>query len=321
MDNSPRDTCFCGGSLAPVEDCLGTPVRRCRKCGYMVSLVDYSREELLAVYAGESHETTFQGQTDGSDTRFGALISRLRGVFARDRVQRALGRLPKGHRNVLDFGCGQGFLLDAVSHLRERGVGIEICEESARTARAKGHEVNLDLVSLSAHAPRADMVFSVHVLEHIPDIERVLANLHSRLADTARFHFEVPNFGSLQARLFNCCWLHTEAGLHIHHFTRDAFLSLLQRNGYDVESFTYRSFEQGVAGWLQSLYNMFFPYNRFFRAWILNRPLRDKLRAWPELLLAPLALTLSVLLYLAETRILGKGPVLLAEGRIAKRPR
>jgi SAM-dependent methyltransferase len=219
---------------------------------------------------------------------------------------------------VLDFGCGEGFLLDAVRRLGHRGVGVEICATSARTAREKGHDVRFALDDLAPLAGTLDAAFAIHVLEHVPDVEETLGALAALLAPGGRFHFEVPNAASLQARIFGRRWLHLEADLHVHHFTPESFSALLSRHGFVAARTSRRSLEQGVAGWLQSFYNLFFPYNRFFRAFILNRPWQDKARALPELALLPLVLPLALLGHLVETRLCGNGAVLLVEGRLER---
>jgi SAM-dependent methyltransferase len=216
-------------------------------------------------------------------------------------------------RKILDFGCGQGYYLDALKHYGYVCKGIEIAPESARFAQEKGHEVSLD--SLSYPDSYFDCVVSIHVFEHIEDLSSLLPELKRMLKSGAFFHFEVPNFDSLQARLFPFKWFHADMGIHYHHFTPRSFKGLLQSNGFRVSSIEFGSFEQGIMGWAQSIYNKAFPYNRFYRMFLWNRTLKDNISAWPELLLLPIVFPISFLLYLVE-RLAGNGPVIRVEGAV-----
>jgi hypothetical protein len=63
------------------------------------------------------------------------------------------------------------------------------------------------------------------------------------------------------------------------------------------------------------LFNLVFPYNRFFRNVILNRPLADKLHCLPELLLLPAVVAICMPLLVIEA-LAGRGAVLRVEGHV-----
>lgn len=305
--NSIPPRCFCGGSLEPAPGPAGIAALRCASCGYLRTELTSPQSSRAGLHEGE-HPSAYQGP---QGRRFTAGIGRIRQWCADFRVGHSLvGEAAKGSR-ALDLGCGQGFYLNA---LRKRGYetfGVELSELTARRAASQGHVVRH---SLPDYAERSfDAAVSIHVLEHIEPIAAVLAELSTRLKPGARVHVEVPNAASWQARLFGYRWLHREAGLHVHHFTAPALRALLENSGIRVDRTSTYSFEHGLTGWLQSLYNLVFPYNRFFRVVILNQPLRQKLRAWPELLLAPLAGALALAAFVAES-LAGRGAVIRMEG-------
>lgn len=302
--------CFCGQPLSAGPDLPGIDAVHCPGCGYWHTTFRVGNDR-QALQSG-AHETAFQGQ-DGR--RFGSVVGTVRALCARFRARRARLSAPAGTAtHVVDFGCGQGYFLDALRDTGHRCSGIEISEITARTAMAKGHAVAHSLDALAGD--RANAVASVHVLEHLPDPDAILAALRQQLPADARVYFEVPNFGSLQAVWFRERWLHCEAGLHVHHFTPASFAGLLARHGVAVEDVGTYSFEHGLLGWVQSLLNLAFPYNRFFRRVVLNRPLADKLTCWPELLLMPLLVPLGLVL-LAGEAALGRGAVLRVRGRFS----
>ena len=72
----------------------------------------------------------------------------------------------------------------------------------------------------------------------------------------------VPNFGSLQARLFGRHWFHLDLPRHTHHFRADTLRRCLERCGFDVETTITRSAEQDTYGFVQSLLNKLLPSAR-----------------------------------------------------------
>lgn len=305
---APVCFCDCDVALAPYRLADGLEAWTCPCCGYMKTLDQVHGGDRVQVQ--EQHPGADQG-VDGR--RFGSLIGRVRAACAQFRVRRALFAR-QGRVRILDFGCGQGYFLDALRACGHRCVGVEISDRTGRVAATKGHRVltALDVLDDASFAA----VASVHVIEHLPDPAAILAGLRRVLTPDARFYFEVPNYASWQARLFRTRWLHCEPGLHVHHFTRPALTGLLERQGYQVERVQTYSFEHGLLGWVQSLYNLVFPYNRFFRHVILNRPWREKLRCWPELLLFPWLLWPALLLFVCEAAA-GQEAVLRVEGRVS----
>lgn len=304
-------TCFCGAMLSKPTVGAGDDVcvQRCPACAYWrSSYCDAPDRRDLQ----QEHPSAFQGQ-GREGRRFGSLISAVRAWCARYRVRHAL-LSADGPTQVIDFGCGQGYFLDALRASGHHCLGIEISETTGRQAMAKGHAVLRSLDALPDHSYAAAV--SVHVIEHLPEPDEILAALRRVLRPHACFYFEVPNAHSWQARLFGRLWLHCEAGLHVHHFTRPALAGLLAAHGYKAERIGTYSFEHGLLGWVQSFFNLIFPYNRFFRNVILNRSLADKLRCWPELLLLPVAVALCLPLLVAEA-IAGRGAVLRVEGHVS----
>ena len=301
--------CYCGCDK-PLQQCLmpeGISAGICLCCGYMKTLGETAGDR---IQVQEQHPGAFQGD-DGK--RFGSFIGGVRAICARYRVRRAqLGEPGKGQ--VLDFGCGQGYFLDALGACGYRSVGVEISELTSRVAASKGHQVARSVDQLPGASISA--LVSVHVLEHLPSPEAMLAEVRRVLVPNARVYLEVPNFRSWQARVYGARWLHCEPGLHVHHFSQAAFAEMLASQGILIESWQTYSFEHGLLGWVQSLYNLLFPYNRFFRFVVLNRPLRDKVRSWPEMLLFPLVFPVGLALFLLES-MAGKGAVLRIRGRFA----
>lgn len=307
----PSLHCPCGGPLLAGATAVDYDELVCPRCAYRRT--EFKRAPDRRTIQEGGSESAFQGD---AGRRFSRLADWLRGWSARHRAGRRLfgGARP---RHIIDFGCGQGFLLDALKANGHVAVGLEISETTAAAAKSRGHHVVTALDALPAQD--FDLLTSIHVLEHIPDPASCLTALRAHLTTDASFHVEVPNIASLQARLFGHRWLHFEPGLHVHHFSPTAFRRLLQGAGYAVTCVETTSLEHGLSGWVQSLLNLAFPYNRLFRRVALNRGGRAALSCWPEFLLLPVVLPLALLGHLVESA-LGRGAVIRCEGRLASVP-
>ena len=101
-----------------------------------------------------------------------ALIGRFHGELAR--VVRELGPA-----DILDVGCGEGYVLGA---LREEGIrcplhGIDFSADAIGSARSRVPDATFevgDALALAEAGRRYDLVLMTEVLEHIPEPARML---------------------------------------------------------------------------------------------------------------------------------------------------
>lgn len=104
--------------------------------------------------------------------------------FLRRVAELVVARSPRG---ILEVGCGEGFVLQA---LRDAGVrcpmrGIDFSESAIAEARERVPDATFDVqdaVELAQSGERYDLVLMIEVLEHLPDPKRMLSVL-SRLAE------------------------------------------------------------------------------------------------------------------------------------------
>lgn len=91
--------------------------------------------------------------------------------------------------NVLDFGCGGGFLLRNVVAKHKRG--FEINKNARDYAVENGLEVTDNLSTIPDSW--ADIIISNHVLEHTDNPLEVLISLFAKLKNTGKIVFIVPH--------------------------------------------------------------------------------------------------------------------------------
>jgi len=76
--------------------------------------------------------------------------------------------IPQGMKNVLDIGCGQGFLRDEFEEMNIKWEGLTIGEDYHRCREAGLPVYNLDMTFTDLPDKSYDLLFARHVLEHSP---------------------------------------------------------------------------------------------------------------------------------------------------------
>ncbi|MFN8008916.1 MAG: methyltransferase domain-containing protein [Terriglobia bacterium] len=161
-------------------------------------------------------------------------------------------------RPVLDLGCGEGLFAQSV-FTESLEAGIDPNPRELERAQIYGRYVQL--IQCSGNAiPMPDnsfkTIFSNSVLEHIPDLEPVLREVHRLLAPGGRFYLTVPSdqfdaftvgnqvltqlgllrYATQFRSWFNSFWR------HYHFYSLDQWKNLLRRNGFEVvQAYRYNS--------------------------------------------------------------------------------
>ena len=173
------------GSVRDVPD-IG--IQECCACGLVTLTSQDHIGETFYQRSGMHGETlpsiqSWLSETDADDERrFNMLRSALPG------------------RRLLDFGAGAcGFLLKAKT-LAAEVVGVE---PEARVIEAWKGKLNIapDLGNVSA---KFDIVTAFHVVEHLVDPRKVLADLGKMLSPRGRLIVEVPSSDDALLTLYDC---------------------------------------------------------------------------------------------------------------------
>ena len=78
---------------------------------------------------------------------------------------------------VLDLGCGRGYWMEQLAQRRLRAVGVEYEVDRAAEAAAHGPAVSGDAARLPLADASVGLVWSIHVLHHLREPTRVLAEV------------------------------------------------------------------------------------------------------------------------------------------------
>jgi glycosyltransferase involved in cell wall biosynthesis len=172
-------------------------------------------------------------------------------------------RIVGTERQVLDIGCGEGFLAERLRHNRNEVTGIDALGAPRLRHVFRDYFVadltrGLADVAEGLADCRFDDVLLADVLEHLSDPGRLLDDCRPYLRGTGRLIVSLPNVANLYIRLqlLRGRFDYTPRGIldatHLRFFTRETGRALLERHGYRViqERSTVIPFELalGVSG-------------------------------------------------------------------------
>ncbi|MDX6646082.1 MAG: hypothetical protein QOK40_1809 [Miltoncostaeaceae bacterium] len=204
--------------------------------------------------------------------------------------------------DLIDLGAGAGARAAAAAAAGYRVVAVEPDPaEAARARNALGAAVRVVAAELgdagAAGLAPVDAVLAWHVLEHVPDIDRTLADAIAILRPGGVLVAAVPNPGGAEARAFGGRWHGWEPARHRWHLTRGALARALAAAGFEAVEASAR------GGWR-------YPASLAFS---IAPGLDPQVR--PERFRAGRALAAGMIPAAALARGIGLGPQLVASAR------
>lgn len=226
---------------------------RCRTCGVGFTRPKLSGAELAAYYPREYYSLDDNVNLERALRRHN-----------RARVQR-IKRFINGGK-LLDIGAGTGMFLKAA---RESGFEVHGLEISGEAARFGRDTWRLDIRTGDLHATTLpantyDVVTLGHVFEHLPEPRAAAQRLYSVLKPGGLVVIAVPNFDSIQARLFRAAWFHLDIPRHLFHYTPSVMERIMTNTGFKILDLNFFSRQHNWAGILGSVMELSRPGESFF---------------------------------------------------------
>jgi len=154
-------------------------------------------------------------------------------------------RMAGSNHEVLDVGCGEGFLAEELQKQGNRITGIDALR-SAKNLEAFEQYFSADLdrgiqpVIDELRGKRFDRVLLLDVLEHLKHPEQLLGQCHQALGPDGLLVVSVPNVANISVRLMLLLgrFDYAERGIldktHLRFFTRKTARRLMEENGYSI---------------------------------------------------------------------------------------
>lgn len=239
-------SCGCRDSHLVEKKYVVTSLRRCCSCGLMYRSPTDSEAESFAYYQ-EEYES---GMT--TDVPVDAELSKLldsdfKGTpknFDRYiQVLNAIG-IPASAK-LLDFGCSWGYGTWQLQQAGYNAIGFELSGSRAGFAREK---MGIDVLNGIDDVPDGlDIVFTAHVLEHIPQLQKTLERIFSWLRPGGLLVGITPNGSSKYRTEESASWSRSWGQKHPLLLDDVYWRNYLRDNSYYIG--TRLDDEQGLGDW------------------------------------------------------------------------
>ena len=215
---------ICGGTTAPLGEKRGYALSRCGGCGFAFCDPMPSREQLTALYREES---------DIAVDSYPKSPSRFRRAFIK---AIKFAWLIRGH-DVIDVGCGGGFVAEAMRRVGGSSVGIDVSENSIAYAKRRFPKCEFAAATLEEFARRGrtfDFIYCSEVIEHVPDLDSFVAALAQICRRGGKLFVTTPNIGHWRVPKDILSWDVVDPPRHVRYFTYASLRILLERYGFVI---------------------------------------------------------------------------------------
>jgi 2-polyprenyl-3-methyl-5-hydroxy-6-metoxy-1,4-benzoquinol methylase len=177
----------------------------------------------------ESH--SYISHTDANKTLIDKLYQGVKKYSLLKKV-RLISKYSSEEKTLLDVGAGTGDFLLRAKKSGWAVQGVEPNHDARLRAEEKGLGLNTRLHSLPNK--KFAVITLWHVLEHLPNLEKQIENLVSRLTEKGTLVIAVPNYKSYDAEHYGPHWAAFDVPRHLWHFSKESIQCLFANYGLKV---------------------------------------------------------------------------------------
>ncbi|MBN1967853.1 MAG: class I SAM-dependent methyltransferase [Candidatus Delongbacteria bacterium] len=148
--------------------------------------------------------------------------------------------------SILELGFGSGYLLGKmysrgfnVSGIDKELLGIKIDKEIKENAKLYFG----DLETTELPENEYDLVYGIHLIEHISNLEKVLIKIFKSLKNDGKIYFLTPTSDSLGLKIFGKFWWNFEDPTHYNFYSSKSIYILLEKCGFKNIQISYPSWD------------------------------------------------------------------------------
>ena len=139
--------------------------------------------------------------------------------------------------NILEVGCGYGYLTYALQKMGHNAVGIDIAEEPIIFAR-ENFGSNYYLMSVEDYNGEFDFVISLGTIEHVPDVFSFLISCKKLLKPDGKIILTTPNKDFFPKSI----WRTEKPPVHLSWLSRRTFEVLAKKLNMNINFTDFKSF-------------------------------------------------------------------------------
>jgi len=200
-------------------------VARCSFCDFYYLSPRLKERSALKLY---SSSTYFEG-ADRGYVSYSGQEKALRATFHRFLVQIRNLNLARG--DLLEIGCGYGYLLQEAKMFFKSCVGTEMSPQAASIARIFADHIYEGDVGKIPSSDKFDCIIAVNVIEHLYEPDVFLATLCNHLRSEGKLILATPNISSLWRHILGRRWPSFKIPEHVLYFNSKSLSLVMNAAG------------------------------------------------------------------------------------------
>jgi len=223
---------LCGSDKRDIAFRLQDPyaLARCTECGLHYLYPRLAASAMQQIYREPSY---YEGGSSGySDTSYAFQESPLRATFRRFLRNLAKRGLIGGQ--LLEVGCGPGYLLDEGKPFFSGRFGTEFSPQIAAIARRTGAEVFVGGIEQVPANLKFNCVVATQVIEHVYNPLAFTRQLVARAVSGGHIVLATPDIGGVLRIVMGRRWPSFKTPEHVVYFDFETVSSLMRQAGLDA---------------------------------------------------------------------------------------
>lgn len=209
-------------------------IRSCTQCSLSFLSPRPTERAMLSLYQEDDY---FSGEEQGY-VNYAAQEHALRATFHRLLMYLAVQKRTGG--NLLEVGCGYGYLLDEARPYFMLRVGTDFSAGAVEQARMRADQVFKGGISSVDDQLVFDCIIAAHVIEHVYHPHNFVNEAIRRLRPGGTLLLAAPDFGSYWRKLMGYRWPSFKLPEHILYFDKRTLPHLLALGGLkNIQSVPY----------------------------------------------------------------------------------
>lgn len=205
---------------------------KCSTCNFVFTNPRPDAAEIIKYYQSEdyiSHSNTSKGL-------FNFAYQQVR-KFAVNGKVKMIEELNAPQKSILDYGCGTGEFLNAMSQQGWKSKGLEPSLQAREMAIKNYSLIIKDSSELNSFSNNEFGIITLwHVLEHVHQLTETINNLKRIVAPGGSLIIAVPNREASDAQYYKEYWAAYDVPRHLYHFTKQNITRLFEEIGLDLKS-------------------------------------------------------------------------------------